>query len=182
MQFHIGENVIYPPYGIAVVVNITERYFGSDSERCYQLRVCYKNINAIVPAHSAREVGLRKLAKHVDAKRVLSFLASNTFPTCADWKTRVRENGIRLQSGDLLKAAEVFKGLMLVGDQKALTAIERPMLEGARRLVASEISAVSKITEADAVTLMEKAVQRALRRCSSSSDRKPALKDSMAHA
>ena len=115
MHFYIGENVIYPPYGIAVIANITERSFGSVSELCYQLRVYFRNITAIVPAQSARAVGLRKLANQADTKRVLAFLGNDTFPTCADWKSRARENAIRLQSGDLLQTAEVYKGLTLVG-------------------------------------------------------------------
>jgi CarD family transcriptional regulator len=182
MQFYIGENVIYPPYGIAVIANITERNFGSDSELCYQLRVFFRNINAVVPAHSTREVGLRKLANQAETKRVLSFLGSHHFPMYLDWKTRNRDNAVRLQSGELLKTAEVYKGLMLIGYQKQLTAAEKTMLADARRLVASEICAVTGITEADAVTLVQKTVERALRRCSRSSAGKPSLRSYMAHA
>jgi CarD family transcriptional regulator len=182
MHFYIGENVIYPPYGIAVIANITERSFGSVSELCYQLRVYFRNITAIVPAQSARAVGLRKLANQADTKRVLAFLGNDTFPTCADWKSRARENAIRLQSGDLLQTAEVYKGLTLVGDQKPLSPVERNMLETARRLVASELSAVQTINETTAVILIEEAVGRALRRRSRQSGHKPTLKYSAAHA
>jgi CarD family transcriptional regulator len=182
MQFHIGENVVYPPYGIAVIANITERCFGSVPELCYHLRLSSKNITAIVPAHSAREVGLRKLVKQADTRRVLSFLANGKFPTCSDWKIRARDNAIRLQSGDLLQAAEVYKSLTQISDQKPLTTVERTMLHAARQLVAAEISLANHVTEADAVASIEKAVGRALRRYSSISRRKPALKYSTAHA
>ena len=184
MNFQIGESVIYPPYGIALIVNISNRYFGSEPELCYHLRIRSNSMNAIVPVNRARDVRLRKLAKPADIKRVLSFLATDNRPTCADWKTRVRENAGRVHSGDLLQVAEVFKGLslILIDHSKTLSPGEKITLESARRLVAAEISAATSITEEAAVTLMERAVGRALRRCSGTPRPMPALKHSAAHA
>ncbi len=184
MNFQIGENVIYPPYGIAVIVNISKRYFGSEPALCYHLRIRSNSMTAIVPVNRVREVRLRKLAKPADIKSVLSFLAKDNYPTCADWKTRVRDNASRVHSGDFLQVAEVFKGLSLmpIDRSKALSPGEKITLETARRLVATEISAAAKITEEAAVTLMERAVGRAMRRGSSTPCPQPALKHSAAHA
>src|SRR5438270_10000132 len=145
MNFQIGENVVYPPYGIAVIASITKHYFGSEPELCYHLRTCSNAMRAIVPLSRAGDVGLRKLAKQTDVKRVLAFLANENCAMSDDWKNRSRENAIRLHTGNLMEAAEVFKGLTVIGEQKTLSSGEKQTCEAARRLITAEISAAHNI-------------------------------------
>ena len=162
MIFQIVESVVYPPYGIAVIANITRHYFGSEPELCYHLRICSNAMRAIVPLNRAGDVGLRRVAKQADVKRVLAFLANETCTTSDDWKTRSRDNAVRLHTGDLLEAAEVLKGLALIREKKPLSSGEKQTFEAARRLMVNEISAAHNINEEGAVALIERAVRRAL--------------------
>jgi len=162
MNFQIGENVVYPPYGIAVIANVAKHHFGSEPELCYHLRICSNAMRAIVPLNKAGDVGLRRVAKQADVKRVLAFLANENCTISDDWKTRSRDNATRLHTGNLLEAAEVLKGLALIREKKPLSSGEKQTFEAARQLMSNEISAAHNINVEDAVALIERAIRRAL--------------------
>ena len=54
-----------------------------------------------------------------------------------------------MQSGDLLKAAEVFKGLLQLHIDKPLSFREKKMLDRARHMLVSEISIARGVPESD---------------------------------
>ena len=62
-----------------------------------------------------------------------------------NWKVRFRENQQKMQSGDLLKAAEVFKSLLQVQIDKPLSFHEKGVLDRARHMLVSEISTVRNV-------------------------------------
>jgi RNA polymerase-interacting CarD/CdnL/TRCF family regulator len=64
--------------------------------------------------------GLRK----TEISRILSYLATGWCPLNPDWKVRFKENR-QMQSGDLLKAAEVFKVLLQLHVDKPLSFREK---------------------------------------------------------
>jgi CarD family transcriptional regulator len=65
-----------------------------------------------------------------------------------------------MQSGDLLKAAEVFKGLLQLQIDKPLSFREKKMLDRARHMLASEISIARGVPEIHALALMQRALTK----------------------
>jgi CarD family transcriptional regulator len=74
---------------------------------------------------------------------------------------RFRQNREKMQSGDLLKAAEVFKTLLQVQIDKPLSFHEKGMLDRARHMLASEISIARNVLEIRAVNMLERALAKA---------------------
>jgi CarD family transcriptional regulator len=66
-----------------------------------------------------------------------------------------------MQSGDLLQAAEVFKSLSQVQIDKPLSFHEKGMLDRARHMLVSEISAARNVPEVRAVTMIDRALAKA---------------------
>jgi CarD family transcriptional regulator len=66
-----------------------------------------------------------------------------------------------MQSGDLLKAAEVFKSLVQLHIDKPLSFREKKMLDRARHMLVSEISIARSVPEIHAVALMQRALGKA---------------------
>ena len=66
-----------------------------------------------------------------------------------------------MQSGDLLKAAEVFKGLLQLHVDKPLSFREKKMLDRARHMLVSEISISRSIPELHGVNLLQRALSKA---------------------
>ena len=105
MTFQIGDKVVYPNQGVGTIENISTRSFGTAFEKFYLLRFgC--SMTVLVPLSNAANIGLRGVTKHREISRILSYLAIGTCSVNPDWKARFKENSDKMQSGDLLKAAD----------------------------------------------------------------------------
>ena len=160
MTFRIGDKVVYPNQGVGTIENISTRTFGSAFEKFYLLRFAC-SMTVLVPLSNAANIGLRRVTKDREISRILSYLAIGWCDSNPDWKVRFKQNSDKMQSGDLLKAAEVFKSLLQLHLDKPLSFREKKMLDRARHMLVSEISIARGVPEITAVALM----QRALTKC-----------------
>jgi CarD family transcriptional regulator len=161
MTFQIGEKVVYPNQGVGTVENISVRCSGAASEKFYLLRFYSNSMTVLVPFSNAAGVGLRKITKDREIARVLSFLSNGDFQVNPDWKARFKENTDKMQSGSLLKAAEVFKSLLHVQLEKPLSFREKRMLDRARHLLLSEISTARNLPEIHAAAILQRSLAKA---------------------
>ena len=161
MTFQIGDKVVYPNQGVGTIENISTRSFGAAFERFYLLRFGYNSVTVLVPFSNAANIGLRRVTKDREISRVLSFLANGWCAINSDWKVRFRDNTEKMQSGNLLRAAEVFKGLLQIHLEKPLSFREKKMLERARHMLVSEISIARSVPEIHAVHVLQRALSKA---------------------
>jgi len=161
MTFQIGDKVVYPNQGVGTIENISTRSFGAAFERFYLLRFGYNSVTVLVPFSNAANIGLRRVTKNREVSRVLSYLANGSCSITSDWKVRFRDNTEKMQSGDLLKAAEVFKGLLQIHLEKPLSFREKKMLERARHMLVSEISIARNVPDVHAVNMLQRALLKA---------------------
>ena len=161
MTFRIGEKVVYPNQGVGTIENISTRSVGSACEKFYLLRFAYGGMTVLVPFSNASNVGLRRVTKDREISRILSFLSNGWCAISPDWKVRFRQNREKMQSGDLLKAAEVFKTLLQLQIDKPLSFHEKGMLDRARHMLASEISIARNVPEIRAVNMLKRALAKA---------------------
>ena len=161
MTFQIGDKVVYPNQGVGTVENISTRSFGSAFEKFYLLRFGCNSMTVLVPFSNAANIGLRRVTKDREISRVLSFLANGDCPINPDWKVRFKENTEKMQSGSLLKAAEVFKNLVQLYVDKPLSFREKKMLDRARHMLVSEISIARNVPDIHAAGMLQKALVRA---------------------
>jgi len=161
MTFQIGDKVVYPNQGVGTIENISTRSFGAAFERFYLLRFGYNSVTVLVPFSNAANIGLRRVTKTREISRVLSYLATGTCSVNPDWKVRFKDNTEKMQSGDLLRAAEVFKGLLQIHLEKPLSFREKKMLERARHMLVSEISIARNVPEIHAVNVLQRSLLKA---------------------
>jgi CarD family transcriptional regulator len=161
MTFRIGEKVVYPNQGVGTIENISTRSFGCACEKFYLLRFGCGGMTVLVPFSNASNIGLRRVTKNREISRILSFLSNGWCAISPDWKVRFRQNREKMQSGDLLKAAEVFKTLLQLQIDKPLSFHEKGMLDHARHMLASEISIARNVPLVRAVNMLERALAKA---------------------
>lgn len=160
MTFQIGEKVVYPNQGVGTIENISIRSSGPDLEKYYLLRFGFSGATVMVPLSNAATIGLRRVTHDREISRILSFLANGSRPLNPEWKARFKENTEKMNSGDLLKAAEVFKSLLLVHAEKPLSFREKKMMDQARRMLVAEISTARDIPEIRATGLLQHALEK----------------------
>jgi CarD family transcriptional regulator len=161
MNFQIGDKVVYPNQGVGIIENISTRSFGSAFEQFYLLRFGCNSMTVLVPFSNVDNIGLRRVTKDREISRVLSYLSNGWCETTADWKARYKENSEKMQSGNLLKAAEVFKGLLQIQMDKPLSFREKKMLDRARYMLVSEISTARNVPELQATSVLQRALSKA---------------------
>lgn len=160
MTFEIGEKVVYPNQGVGTIENISTRSFGSQFEKFYLLRLVYGSMTVMVPFSTVSSVGLRRITRNREITRVLAFLAEGSCQRYPDWKSRFKDNTERMQSGDMLRIAEVLKGLLLLQIEKPLSFREKKMLDRARHMLVSEVAIARGMSESEAVASLHKALTK----------------------
>jgi CarD family transcriptional regulator len=160
MTFQIGEKVVYPNHGVGTIENISSRPFGTQPQRFYLLRLEASHMTVMVPFHHADELGLRKITRNTEIAKVLNFLACGDCKASSDWKVRFKDNSDKMQLGSLLQIAEVFKILARLQMDKVLSFREKKMLDRARQMLISEISAARSLTDSSTVELLARSMSR----------------------
>jgi CarD family transcriptional regulator len=161
LTFQIGERVVYPNQGVGTIENISTRYFGSQMERFYLLRLASNSMTIMVPFSHVGDVGLRKVTRSSEIKKVLEYLATGKARKMADWKNRFKENSERMRCGSIFEVAEVFKILLLQQMEKTLSFREKKMLDRARQMIISEVSTSMALGEDGSIDLIAKSLSRA---------------------
>jgi len=160
-DFRVGDKVVYPNHGIAVVENINDRNVGESNMKFYQLRLCSNNSLVMIPITGIRQVGLRKIISDKEVNKLYRILQNGNVQEYDNWMGRYRENLEKMQSGSIFDVAEVLKNLFYLSSQKDLSYREKKMFTKARYLIVSELMEVQALSEQD----VDKKLDRALSNC-----------------
>jgi CarD family transcriptional regulator len=161
MNFQVGERVVYPNHGVAVVENISSRAFAGHQERFYLLKLPANSMTVMVPFSHVGGLRLRKVTRNGDMSKVVQFLAEGPCSHYRDWKDRFKENTDRMADGSLLAVAQVLKSLLEQQATKILSFREKKMLDRARHMLMTELSTSRGMSEVEAAEVLEKALAKA---------------------
>lgn len=161
MIFKVGQKVVYPTQGVAVVEQIEARQINGEQQEFYLLRLQANNSLVLVPTRNADGVGLRRPIAARRCEDLLQELAQDFAAPPADWKDRFKEFSDQMRSGDLFAIAGVLKTLTYLNGIKPLSFREKQMLERAHYLVVSELALVSRRSEAKVAPQVDEALNGA---------------------
>ena len=140
MKLGVGQKISYPSQGVCLVENVVERKIGECLMKFYALRVLGDNSAIFVPVANAESVGIRPVICSKEYKNLINQLSADFENVSDDWKTRSRDYGEKLQSGDVFEAADVLKKLTFLSHEKKLSFREQTLMEKARFLIVSEVT------------------------------------------
>ncbi len=158
MRFEVGDKVIYPNQGIAVIEALEES--AKDRPSFYRLRLLSKSTLVLVPVEKVEEVGLRPIMTETEVESVLEVLEHGEVNENLNWKARYKDNSDRMKSGSPVEVAGVLKGLFYLSERKTLSFREKRMLDRAHQLTVTELAEVADELPED----VERKVVEALRR------------------
>ncbi len=160
MTFQVGERVVYPNHGVAVVENISSRAFAGQHERFYLLKLPANSMTVMVPFSHVGGLRLRKVTRNGEMARVVQFLSEGRCRRYGDWKDRFKDNTDKMADGSLLAVAEVLKSLLEQQTAKVLSFREKKMLDRARHMLMTELSTSRGLSEREAAEILEKALAK----------------------
>ena len=141
MSFEVGDKVVYPHHGAAVIEKREKRESPSGEQREYLvLRLAYGDLTLMVPADNAEEIGLRDVINDEEVEEVFAVLRKKEARMPTNWSRRFKNHVEKLKSGDIYQVAEVVRNLSIREADKGLSAGEKRMLVTARRILVSELT------------------------------------------
>lgn len=144
-SFKIGDRIIYPNQGLAVIEDIHEERLYGECFQIYYIRILANKTLVLVPSCNTDEMGIRPPLAENSVEEIFRFLKKGQVDVSADWKGRYKEHVNLMRSGTILDMASVLKSLYFLSLTKPLSFREKKMLEKAKELLAAEISEVSDL-------------------------------------
>ena len=156
MTFAVGETVVYPNHGAAVIEDIETRKIKGEDQTYLVLRIVAQNDLVVrVPACNLDLVGVRDVVDKDGLEKVFNVLRTQHAEEPTNWSRRYKANLEKLHSGDVLKVAEVVRDLWRRERDRGLSAGEKRMLAKARQILVSELALAERTNEDKAETLLD---------------------------
>src|SRR3954452_11199454 len=150
MSFDVGDKVVYPHHGAAVIERRERETAFADEKEYLVLRLAYGDLILMVPADNTDEVGLREVINDEEVEEVFAVLRKKEARMPTNWSRRFKNHVEKLKSGDIYQVAEVVRNLSLREKDKGLSAGEKRMLARARQILVSELTFALGVDEEEA--------------------------------
>ncbi len=145
-SFKIGDRIIYPNQGLAIIEDIQDELLYGERFQVYRVRILSNNTLVMVPSANTEEIGIRPPIAEDSVEDIFKFLKKHQVAVSTDWKGRYKEHVSLMRSGTILDMACVLKSLYFLSLTKTLSFREKKMLEKVRGLLIAEISEVSDLS------------------------------------
>ena len=156
MAFTVGETVVYPNHGAAVIEDIETRTIkGEDREYLVLRIVAQQDLVVRVPSCNLDLVGVRDVVDREGLERVFDVLRAEHVEEPTNWSRRYKANLEKLHSRDVMKVAEVVRDLWRRDKDRGLSAGEKRMLAKARHILVSELALAEKTDEEKAEVILD---------------------------
>lgn len=162
--FKTGEAVVYPAHGVGRIVAIEEQEIAGFKLELFVVSFEKDKMVLRVPTAKANSVGMRKLAEPELVSKALEVLTGRARIKRTMWSRRAQEYEAKINSGDLISVTEVVRDLYRSDAQPEQSYSERQLYEAALDRIVREISAVNRITETEALKLIDQSLSKSPRR------------------
>ena len=159
MAFNVGETVVYPHHGAALIEEITKRTVRGEEKLYLKLKVAQGDLTIEVPAENCEDIGVRDVVGQEGLDKVFAVLRAPHTEEPTNWSRRYKANLEKLASGDVNKVAEVVRDLWRRDKDRGLSAGEKRMLSKARQVLVSELALAKKVTEEEAEGRLDKVLE-----------------------
>ena len=158
-MFKIGDKVSHPSFGVGDVENIEVKKVLGQKEKYYILKLMVNEMTLMVPVNKAEEIGLRYIIDPETVPDVLNVLGHKIDDEMdGNYKQRIRSQTEMVDSGDILKVAQVVKNYTRRDTVEKLSSTERGLYERARKILVGEISVACNIEKNKAKYIIKEAI------------------------
>ncbi|WP_244427107.1 CarD family transcriptional regulator [Methyloferula stellata] len=162
--FKVMEFIVYPAHGVGQIIAVEEQEVAGFKLELFVISFIKDKMILKVPTTKVASVGMRKLAEADVVKKALDTLTGRARVKRTMWSRRAQEYEAKINSGDLVAIAEVVRDLYRSDAQPEQSYSERQLYEAALDRLSREVGTVQKLTETEALKLIETQLQKGPRR------------------
>ena len=162
--FKAQEFIVYPAHGVGQILAIEEQEVAGYKLELFVINFAKDKMTLKVPLPKVLAGAIRKLADEPVVKRALDTLTGRARVKRTMWSRRAQEYEAKINSGDLIAIAEVVRDLYRSDAQPEQSYSERQLYEAAVDRMARELAAVRKLTDSEALKLVEQHLERGPKR------------------
>lgn len=156
--FSVGDKVVYPHHGAAVITKKERRDFDGSKTEFFVLQVAIDQLILRVPVASAVDLGVRPVISKTAAGKVLATFRAEPEEAGANWSRWYKLLTEKINSGDIYQVAEVVRDLTYAQQTKGISPALKRMLSKARLILASELRFALDLDEEEAMARLDKAL------------------------
>jgi CarD family transcriptional regulator len=139
MSFDVGDEVVYPHHGAAIVVRRESKEAFGETAEYLVLKPVIGELSLNVRADRTEAVGLREVVSPDEVEDVFDLLRRGVAREPTNWSRRFKNHEEKLKSGDVYEVAEVVRNLWVRDQVKGVSAGEKKLLGTARQILVSEL-------------------------------------------
>ena len=162
--FKLNEFVVYPAHGVGQIVAVEDQEVAGFRLELFVINFAKDKMTLRVPTSKVAGVGMRKLSEPEAARRSLEILTGRARIKRTMWSRRAQEYEAKINSGDINAIEEVVRDLYRSDAQPEQSYSERQLYEAALDRMMREIAAVQKLSEIDALKVIDAQLKKAQRR------------------
>ncbi|MGC4934312.1 CarD family transcriptional regulator [Gordonia sp. DT30] len=161
MNFKVGDTVVYPHHGAALVEDIVIRTIKGEQIEYLVLKVADGDMTVQIPSSKLEYVGVRDVVGQEGLDQVFQVLRAPHTEEPTNWARRFKANQEKLISGDIIKVAEIVRDLWRREQDRGLSAGEKRMLTRARRVLVDELSLAQNTDDEKASIILDEVLAAA---------------------
>lgn len=142
MSFSVGQTVVHPNHGAAVIERKEDRELAGETRQYLVFTVSEQDLTLKVPADVCEDVGIRPVIGADDADAIFDILCEDTTLKKGAWARQFKARQKAVQSGDPQKVAEVARDLAVKHRVRGrLSAAEMRLRDKATKMLVGELAA-----------------------------------------
>jgi CarD family transcriptional regulator len=158
--FSVGDKVVYPHHGAAVIVKKERREFNDTRTDFFVLDVATDQLTLRVPVENAAELGVRPVISKAAARKVFATFKDDPQEAGSNWSRWYKLLTEKINSGDIYQVAEVVRDLTYAQQTKGISPALKRMLSKARLILTSELRFALDISEEEATKRLDRALPK----------------------
>ncbi|MEE4175841.1 MAG: CarD family transcriptional regulator [Xanthomonadales bacterium] len=135
-----GDTIHHPQHGIGTVQSIRKRSFSGPQGSKFAKMFFPRDEMSVMVRETELEETVRKPIEKTEARKVLNHISGWEGSVSEQWKSRANTHQAKLDSGDPLSLAEVYKALSLRQEEDNLSAADRRHLSESEDRLAEELA------------------------------------------
>lgn len=155
MTFAVGERVVHPSHGAALVEKLETRRIDGEDRAYLVLHIASNGMVVHVPACNVDLVGVRQVIDGAGREGVVAALRADDSEDSLSWSSRYRANTAKMRGGEAIRVAEVVRDLWRRNRARGLSAAEHRMFAEARQILVSELAVCDNTDEKGAGSLLD---------------------------